>query len=71
MWMLVFVYILFPYCHCKIYTFHISLGSERPLRRQEMIFMQSVYRKHTSPTMAMVSFMGGNPSHPNERPTVR
>ncbi|XP_060263180.1 zinc finger protein 705F-like [Ovis aries] len=40
-------------------------GSERPLGQQEMILMPSVYRKHISPTMAMVSFMGGNPSHPN------
>ncbi|KAB0349011.1 hypothetical protein FD754_013868, partial [Muntiacus muntjak] len=31
--------------------------------------MPSVYRKHKSPTKAMVSFMGGSPSHPNERPT--
>ncbi|OWK00389.1 ZNF705A [Cervus elaphus hippelaphus] len=31
-----------------------AAGSERPLRRQEMIVMQSVYRKHISPTMAML-----------------
>ena len=52
-------------CHSKIYIFSIYLGSERPLRQQEIILMPSVYRKHISPAMAMVSFMGGNPSHPN------
>ena len=52
-------------CHSKIYIFSIYLGSERPLRQQEIILMPSVYMKHISPAMAMVSFMGGNPSHPN------
>ncbi|KAM7227367.1 hypothetical protein CapIbe_021780 [Capra ibex] len=39
-----------------------SPGSERPLRQQEMMFMQSVYRTHTSPTMAMVSHPQGDPA---------
>ncbi|XP_057393205.1 zinc finger protein 705A-like [Balaenoptera acutorostrata] len=38
-----------------------SPGSESPLRQQEMIFMQQVYRKHISLTMPMVSHTQGDP----------